>query len=378
MDNTPAVRVHELTKCYDHVVAVNHVSFEVAEGEFLTLLGPSGCGKTTTMRSIAGLEKIDGGEIYLGQRLVSSAMSGEHVVPEKRGVGMVFQSYAIWPHMTVYENVAYPLRFRRIDITETRQRVRDVLQLVRMEGFEDRMATRLSGGQQQRVALARAIVMQPLVLLLDEPLSNLDAKLRGQMRTELKHLQQQTTLTTIYVTHDQSEAMALSDRVIVMNNGVVEQVGSPADVYEAPRSEFVADFVGATNFIHGEIVETEPSQNVAYLSTGSERLVCAVNGDRCPAVGDRAMLTIRPEKIAVTSTDGGSNDQESVGPALINRMVARVESNIYYGDHRELNLATKDFSLKVFASISVNASAGTLVVLEFSGHDVGLFADTGD
>ncbi len=375
MANTAAVRVQGLTKRYDRIVAVSNVSFEVAEGEFLTLLGPSGCGKTTTMRSIAGLEKIDGGEIHLGQRLVSSALSGEHVMPEKRGVGMVFQSYAIWPHMTVYENIAYPLRFRRIEATETRQRVRQVLQLVGMDGLEGRMATRLSGGQQQRVALARAIVMQPLVLLLDEPLSNLDAKLRGQMRTELKHLQQRTGLTTVYVTHDQAEAMALSDRVIVMNNGVIEQVGSPSNVYEAPRSKFVADFVGTTNFIHGEIVEKEPSQNAVYVSTGSERLACAINGDQCPAVGDRVILTIRPEKITVTSTNGRSKDDESVGPSLINRVVARVETNIYYGDHRELNLVTKDFSLKVLASISIAVGEGTSVGLEFSGYDIGLFSE---
>ena len=372
--SAPAVRVQGITKRYDKILAVDNVTFDVEQGELLTLLGPSGCGKTTTMRSIAGLEKIQGGEIYLGERLVSSVSREVHITPEKRDVGMVFQSYAIWPHMTVFENVAYPLRYRKVEKSDMRRRVREVLQLVEMDAFEDRLATRLSGGQQQRVALARAIVMQPSVLLLDEPLSNLDAKLRGQMRTEIKRLQQRTGLTTIYVTHDQAEAMSLSDRLIVMNRGVIEQVGSPGEVYERPQSEFVADFVGAINFIRGEIVDANPSQSMVYVSTGSERLACTVDGNRCPASGERVLLVIRPEKITVTAPDihpQGRVDKETF---LVNKVNAQVEMNTYYGDHRELNVATKDFPLKVLAPNSVMAQRGHSVGIEFSAEDVQLLA----
>ena len=367
-----AVRVQGITKRYDKVVAVDNVTFDVEQGELLTLLGPSGCGKTTTMRAIAGLEKIQSGEIYLGERLVSSVSREVHVTPEKRDVGMVFQSYAIWPHMTVFENVAYPLRYRKVEKSEMRRRVREVLQLVEMEAFEDRLATRLSGGQQQRVALARAIVMQPSVLLLDEPLSNLDAKLRGQMRTEIKRLQQRTGLTTIYVTHDQAEAMSLSDRLIVMNRGVIEQVGSPGEVYERPQSEFVADFVGAINFIRGEIVGANPSQSMVYVSTGSERLACTVDGNRCPASGERVLLVIRPEKITVTAPDIHPQGRVEEETFLVNKVNAQVEMNTYYGDHRELNVTTKDFPLKVFTPNSVTAQRGRSIGIEFSPDDVQL------
>ena len=367
-----AVRVQGITKRYDKVVAVDNVTFDVEQGELLTLLGPSGCGKTTTMRAIAGLEKIQSGEIYLGERLVSSVSREVHVTPEKRDVGMVFQSYAIWPHMNVFENVAYPLRYRKVEKSEMRRRVREVLQLVEMDAFEDRLATRLSGGQQQRVALARAIVMQPSVLLLDEPLSNLDAKLRGQMRTEIKRLQQRTGLTTIYVTHDQAEAMSLSDRLIVMNRGVIEQVGSPGEVYERPQSEFVADFVGAINFIRGEIVGANPSQSMVYVSTGSERLACTVDGNRCPASGERVLLVIRPEKITVTAPDIHPQGRVEEETFLVNKVNAQVEMNTYYGDHRELNVTTKDFPLKVFTPNSVTAQRGRSIGIEFSPDDVQL------
>ena len=371
---TPAVRVQGVTKQFDNVIAVINVTFDVEQGELLTLLGPSGCGKNTTMRTIAGLEKIQGGEIYLGERVVSSVARGVHVTPEKRDVGMVFQSYAIWPHMNVFENVAYPLRYRKVEKAEMRRRVREVLQLVEMDAFEDRLATRLSGGQQQRVALARAIVMQPSVLLLDEPLSNLDAKLRGQMRTEIKRLQQRTGLTTVYVTHDQAEAMALSDRLIVMNKGVIEQVGLPGEIYERPRTEFVADFVGAINFIRGEVVEAKPSESLIYVSTGSERLACMVDGNRCPASGESVLLVIRPEKITITAPDVQPKSRVQDEKFLVNKVNAQVEMNTYYGDHRELNVKAKDFSLKVLTPNSVTADRGISVGIEFSADDVQLLA----
>lgn len=371
-NDMPAARICGVSKLYGRVLAVNDVSFEVAQGELLTLLGPSGCGKTTTMRSIAGLEKISGGEIFLRDRVVSSTSKRIHVTPEKRDVGMVFQSYAIWPHMTVFENVAYPLRCRKLKKDEIQRRVRGGLKLVEMEDYEDRPATKLSGGQQQRVALARCMVMHPSVLLLDEPLCNLDAKLRGQMRAHIKELQQQTGLTMIYVTHDQAEAMALSDRIIVMNSGVVEQVGSPESIYERPRSEFVADFVGAINFIWGHVVETNRQHDLLRVSTGGETLACALNDNACPPLGARVLLMIRPEKINIQAANAPRNGVEFHGMGTVNTLKATIKLNTYCGSHRELNVMTSDFSARVIAVNTLAAEKGGDVRLEFSAQDLHL------
>src|SRR5438067_7033773 len=239
------------------VRAVQNVSFEVPEGKLFTLLGPSGCGKTTTLRSIAGLEKPTAGEIEVGARVVYSSDRGIFVAPNKRNFGMVFQSYAIWPHMNVFQNVAFPLEVRKLGKRDIREKVMRVLQAVQLDHLVDREATKLSGGQQQRLALARALVVEPQLLLLDEPLSNLDAKLRDRMRTELKRLQRELNLTTIYVTHDQSEALALSHEIAVMNEGRVVQIGTPREIYETPKNQFVADFVGSTNFIGGTVTSVD-------------------------------------------------------------------------------------------------------------------------
>jgi iron(III) transport system ATP-binding protein len=239
------------------VKAAQDVSFEVPEGKLFTLLGPSGCGKTTTLRSIAGLERPTAGEIEVGGRLVYSSGKGVFVAPNKRNFGMVFQSYAIWPHMNVFQNVAFPLEVRRLPRKEVRERVMRVLHAVQLDELVDRDATKLSGGQQQRLALARALVMEPQLLLLDEPLSNLDAKLRDRMRSELKRLQRDLNLTTVYVTHDQSEALALSHEIAVMSDGFIKQIGTPRQIYETPNSQFVADFVGTTNFIGGTVTALE-------------------------------------------------------------------------------------------------------------------------
>ncbi len=228
------VRATGLVKTFGAVVAVNDLSFEAKAGEFLTLLGPSGCGKTTTLRLVAGLERPDRGDVYLGGRTLSAAASGLFVPPERRGMGMVFQSYAIWPHMTVFENVAFPLRELRVPRAELRDRVMAILGTVGLGGLHDRPAPMLSGGQQQRVALARALVSNPEVLLLDEPLSNLDARLREEMRFELRDMQAKLGITSIFVTHDQAEAMTLSDRIVVMNAGRIEQEGTPEEVYQRP------------------------------------------------------------------------------------------------------------------------------------------------
>ncbi|HEY0425419.1 MAG TPA: ABC transporter ATP-binding protein [Rhodopila sp.] len=253
MTADPRIEVSRLTVRYNDVVAVDAIDFTIQPGELVTLLGPSGCGKTTTLRAIAGLEDPTSGTIRLGGETVFSSAERRNVPTEKRGLSMVFQSYAIWPHMTVAENVAYGLNVRKMPRGEVDQNVRRVLDLVQMSRFADRPASRLSGGQQQRIAVARAIAFSPTVLLFDEPLSNLDAKLRTEMRVELRELQRRLDITSVYVTHDQEEALAISDRVIVMNQGGIEQIGSPEIIYNRPESIFVADFVGAANLIRGQV-----------------------------------------------------------------------------------------------------------------------------
>ncbi len=251
----PALQVRDVVKRFGRVAAVNGVSFDVAHGEVLTLLGPSGCGKTTTLRVVAGFERPDAGEVDLQGRTVVAPAKRINLPPEKRGLGMVFQSYAIWPHMTVYENVAYPLVIRRVKSAEIKRRVEETLELVGLQGYGGRPATLLSGGQQQRVALARALVYSPSILLRDEPLSNLDAKLRSQMRIELKRLQQRVSVTVLFVTHDQVEAMSLSTKLAVMNLGKIEQLGTPQEVYEQPATPFVEDFIGRVLRFRGSVAE---------------------------------------------------------------------------------------------------------------------------
>ncbi|ABL78949.1 ABC transporter ATP-binding protein [Thermofilum pendens] len=245
----PYLSAENLVKRYGKVLAVDHVSFSVERGEMLGLLGPSGCGKTTTLRIIAGLTVPDEGRVLVEGEDITNAP------PEKRGMGMVFQNYALWPHMTVYDNVAFPLRARGMPADEVQRRVKEALEIVRLYELKDRYPHQLSGGQQQRVALARALAVQPRVILLDEPLSNLDAKLREEMRFELKELQRKLGVTAVYVTHDQAEALALSDRIAVMKDGRIVQIGTPREIYEEPANAFVADFIGKINFLEGRIEE---------------------------------------------------------------------------------------------------------------------------
>jgi iron(III) transport system ATP-binding protein len=252
-DSVTRIEVKDLKVRYGDAVAVNGVSFTVGRGEHVTLLGPSGCGKTTTLRTIAGLETPSEGSIRIDGQAMYDAGEGKNVPTEQRGVSMVFQSYAVWPHMTVFDNVAYGLRVRKQNKSDIAANVERALDLVQMRHLAERGASKLSGGQQQRVALARAIAFSPTVVLFDEPLSNLDAKLRAEMRVELRELQRRLDITSVYVTHDQEEALAISDRVIVMNVGVIEQIGTPEQIYNRPRSRFVADFVGSANLIKGRL-----------------------------------------------------------------------------------------------------------------------------
>ncbi len=265
--------------------AVKDVNLKIEPGEFVTLLGPSGCGKTTTLRMIAGFESPDRGEVIIGKDNVNA------LTPDKRDTALVFQSYALFPHYNVFDNISYGLVLRKVDKAEIKRRVSEMLALVELEGMEERMANQLSGGQQQRVALARALVVQPGVLLFDEPLSNLDAKLRVSMRTEIRRIQRQLGITAIYVTHDQSEAMAISDRIVVMNKGSLVQAGSPDDIYQKPANEFVADFIGEVNFFQAKAIRNSPTGTV-FSSYGAE-FEAAYN----LAPGSDAKIVLRPESI---------------------------------------------------------------------------------
>jgi len=290
-------------------VAVNGVSFELADGEFFTLLGPSGCGKTTTLRSIAGLEKPTSGTISIDGRKV---YEDKVLVPaNKRELGMVFQSYAVWPHMSVFENVAFPLKVAkgRMSKKEIQKRVNETLELVDLGGLGDRMSTQLSGGQQQRLSVARALVRQPKLLLLDEPLSNLDAKLRERMRTELRVIQQRTGITTLFVTHDQLEALSMSDRVAVMNDGHFEQVGKPHEVYHDPATSFVAHFIGGANMFDG-VVESIESDGSTVIKTDLGPIL----GRGLPGleVGGKAVAAIHLEDVQLTTDQASTLDRNNV------------------------------------------------------------------
>jgi iron(III) transport system ATP-binding protein len=333
------------------VKAAQNVSFEVPEGKLFTLLGPSGCGKTTTLRSIAGLERPRAGEIAVGGRVVYSSEGKVFVAPNKRNFGMVFQSYAIWPHMNVFENAAFPLQVgkARLSKSEIEAKVMRVLGTVALDHLADREATKLSGGQQQRLALARALAMEPKLLLLDEPLSNLDAKLRERMRFELKRLQRELKLTTVYVTHDQSEALALSHEIAVMNEGQIVQIGSPRDIYERPRNRFVADFVGSANFLDATVVAPEAQADFFRVETVLGQLCCyAVEPLRA---GDKVVISLRPEDVHVSAErPQGQNVFEAV-----------VDAKIFLGDYIEYQVKLGDALLLARVHPSFSPPVGTRI-----------------
>ncbi|MGD8441950.1 MAG: ABC transporter ATP-binding protein, partial [Desulfobacterales bacterium] len=291
------IEIQGLFKRFKNVVAINHIQLEVKKGEMLTLLGPSGCGKTTTLRCIAGLERPDEGDIIIdGKPMLSQGF----VQPSKRGIGMVFQNYAVWPHMKVYNNVVYGLKLQRLSRQSIKEKAQTVLKLVGLDGLEDRYPAQLSGGQQQRVALARALVGNPKVLLLDEPLSNLDAKLREELRFEIKSLVRRMGITSVYVTHDQAEAMVISDRIAVMESGNVVQIGNAQEIYQKPANRFVADFIGTMNFMSGKVVEVVPDSNAVYVRTEfSEKMLCAIPDHTVVKAGEKVYASIRPEDVEI-------------------------------------------------------------------------------
>jgi spermidine/putrescine transport system ATP-binding protein len=306
------VELEHVTKRFGAVIAVHDISLQVRRGELLALLGPSGCGKTTTLRMIAGFEDPDAGQVRIRETVVND------VPPYRRNLGMVFQHYALFPHMSVFDNVAFGLRMRRVPTAELRRLVDEAMALVRLPGLGARFPAELSGGQQQRVALARALVTKPAVLLLDEPLGALDKKLREQMQVELRLLQRTVGITTIFVTHDQEEALTLADRIAVMEHGEIVQSGTPSEIYERPRSRFVSDFIGISNFLEGRVVAVDAG-GVAVELTGAIR-VQAASPDRL-ALGDRVEIAVRPEKIRLAEA----------APPIGNTLPGRVESVVYLG-----------------------------------------------
>jgi iron(III) transport system ATP-binding protein len=359
-DLQPFLVVSKLSKSFRggelSIPAVQNVSFEVGKGEIFSLLGPSGCGKTTILRCIAGLERADGGEIRVDDVVYYSGEKGRYVNTEERGLGMVFQSYAIWPHMSVFDNIAYPLQVRKVSKQEINDRVRNVLHLVNLEGLERTSATLLSGGQQQRVALARALIYEPKLLLLDEPLSNLDARLRERMRIELKQLQRRLNITTIFVTHDQTEALSLSDKIAVMNKGRILQLGSPYDIYDHPTEKFVAEFVGFANFLPGQMIVSHQADGLVEVRTDLGNIKCHAN--IVNTSGGEFLVTIRPENLRLRKTPVGSTNGSSW-------IQGKVEVGVLESGYVDYVVRVGDQTLSVRAHPSIRFSDGDSVWVEF-------------
>jgi len=365
----PSIQVENLGKNFRGTPAVDRVTFTVADGRFCTLLGPSGCGKTTTLRLIAGLERPDSGQIQIGPQVVSSAARGIVVPPERRRIGLVFQSYALWPHMTVFDHVAYPLRVRGLkqELPDLRERVQRALDLVRLTSAErHRYPSELSGGQQQRVALARAIVFEPTILLLDEPLSNLDAELRKQMRSELRLLHERLGITSVYVTHDQFEALALSDLVVVMDQGSVVESGTPHEIYERPQTRHCAQFVGAANVFEGQVVGRRGRRLVISVTFGGTVEVEVASPERY-SPSKRITLAIKPEDLVVYV---GSRDGQQ-------RFGAEVEVSTYLGSHTDVLLKLGATLVRARVPKFLRLTHGSTVTVEFPAQALRVF-DPGD
>ena len=365
-DGAAMLHVDDLVKTFppsrsekDRVAAVDGVSFDVPAGQMYTLLGPSGCGKTTTLRCIAGLEKPDRGEIVVSDRVLFSSTEGVSLRANERGLGMVFQSYAIWPHMNVFRNVAFPLQVlpqrSRPGKREIAERVGEVLRVVRLDHLADREATDLSGGQQQRLALARALVMRPPLLLLDEPLSNLDAKLREEMRFELKRLQRTLGITAVYVTHDQVEALAMSNRIAVMREGRIEQIGRPRDVYERPTSRFVADFIGSSNFIEGSIVGGDRTEGYRVTTATGE---LRARSDATLPAGTSVVLCIRPEHVGLREGPPAPEERQAWG--------GTVQARAFLGESVDHVVDVGGFEVRARCNPSLSIAPGTQVTLTFA------------
>ena len=337
-----SLQLLDVVKTYGPTVAIDSLNLIVKDGELLTLLGPSGCGKTTTLRAVAGFVTPDSGKIFIGEREITT------LAPEKRGIGLVFQNYALWPHMTVFQNLAFGLGLKKMSKSQIREKVMEGLSIVKLETHGDRYPRQLSGGQQQRIALARALVLEPDILLLDEPLSNLDALLREQMRFEIAQLHKQYGITTIYVTHDQTEAMVISDRVAVLNQGKLVQLGTPTDIYARPVNKFVAGFMGTTNFIRGQVIET--TGDIAFVRT-DDGLMIYGKGDNL-AKGQTADVAVRPENIEFVGEPRDTPHGEGK-----NVFDAKIVRATYVGDEIDYQISLGDSLIRAKGSIRTQKAA---------------------
>ena len=344
----PPLHLERIVKKYGNVKAVDDLSLKVQDRELLTLLGPSGCGKTTILRCVSGFVKPDSGDIYLGDRKITE------IPPKKRGIGLVFQNYALWPHMTVFQNLAFGLKIKKLSKNEIRQKVEHALALVQLEGFGDRYPRQLSGGQQQRVALSRALVLEPDILLLDEPLSNLDALLREQMRFEIAHIHKQAGITTIYVTHDQTEAMVISDRIAVLEKGRIMQLGTPLEIYSKPANKFVAGFMGTTNFIHGKVISFDKD----YAEVTTDDGVTLTGRVRELKKGDEVDVAIRPESIKFLSPAEAKTTSHE--PNLYEAEVVRAS---YIGELIDYQLKIKKHLIRARGEVRTPYAVGERIVI---------------
>jgi len=354
-----SVDVRGVSKSFGPVKAVDRVSFRVEDGKLFFLLGPSGCGKTTLLRLIAGFYQPDRGEIYLGDRLIND------VPPNKRNIGMVFQNYALWPHMTVYDNIVYGLRIKGVPASQRVERAKEILRVVKMEEYAIRYPNQLSGGQQQRIALARALVVEPDVLLLDEPLSNLDAKLRLETRDEIRRIQRETKVTAIYVTHDQEEALSMADRIAIMNAGRIEQIGNPKEVHDRPATVFVAGFLGNPNIFKGKVLD-EKLEGVITLEWEYGGKIYANRNGLKVVEGQTVVCAVRPENIAIYDSDPGLT-------RIYNHMEAEIQNLVYYGLMEQYSLRCHGGTVvkaTIFNPTSHQRKVGDKVTMIFEPEDV--------
>ncbi len=349
------VVLKNLSKSFGEVNVVNNINLEIIDHEFLSFLGPSGCGKTTTLRMIAGFDMPTSGEIFIGDRLVSSVEKKIFVPPEDRNVGMVFQNYAVWPHMNVFKNVAYPLKIKKVKTAQIRDRVMRVLSLVKLKGMENRYPHQLSGGQQQRVALARALIMEPDVMLLDEPLSNLDAKLREEMRFEIKDIQRRIGVTIIYVTHDQAEAMAMSDRILLLHEASVQQLGTPRDLYEKPENQFVADFIGLINFLRVELVTKKDGVYARFINAYEDACFEIKYDSRELTAGEQCVFSVRPENVKLVPPEEGC-------------VTGKVKKKVYLGNIFDYRIALGKEEIRVEAPSTERYDINEVVGLNFTDY----------
>ena len=352
--NSEFVKFDKVDKSYDgKVLVVKDLNLDIAEGEFITMLGPSGSGKTTCLMMLAGFETPTNGEIYLDKNPISN------IPPHKRGIGMVFQNYALYPHMTVYENLAFPLRVRKISKEDIDKKVDKALSMVSLSGFENRMPGQLSGGQQQRVAVARALVFDPAVVLMDEPLGALDKNLRESMQYEIKHIHESIGVTVVYVTHDQGEALTMSNRIAVFNDGKVQQLSSPDKLYEEPVNSFVAEFIGENNRFSGQVTDVSKDKCKVKLDDGSEILA---NPITVKSNGEKTIVSLRPERALINTKD-----------KMENNFKGKIEEIIYHGDHTRVRLnllGNKDFILKVpNSSANMDIKLGNQINVSWNSFD---------